>query len=110
MSATNEAHAPNRAMAELEALRGYREGQHPTITVKSFEALDLDAIEALDAARPDLAPLADIYQVLRATQYMPVDDPARGRAIAVCIRIAHQYLWKASDEVADEQQNSAAGL
>lgn len=110
MSAINAAPFARSAMDELKALRDHAECQHPLVTVKSFEALDIDAIEDLDAKRPDLTPLADIYQVLRATQYMPVDDPARGRAIAVCIRIAHQHLWKASDEVAEQQQNSAAVL
>jgi len=101
-------HRQSRAMDELEASREFQEAQHPGLSVKSFEALDLDAIEELDVKRPDLTPLADVYQALRATQYLPYNDPARGRAISVSIRIAHDYLWAASNQVADTPDLPAA--
>lgn len=112
MSATNAVRIAKpsqiRAMDELKASREFQEAQHPALSVKSFEALDLDAIEELDVKRPDLAPLADVYQALRATQYLPYNDPARGRAISVSIRIAHDYLWAASNQVADAPDLPAA--
>lgn len=98
----------SRVISEVQASREYQETLHPALSVKSFEALDLDAIEELDVKRPDLAPLADVYQALRATQYLPYNDPARGRAISVSIRIAHDYLWAASNQVADTPDLPAA--
>ena len=98
----------SRFISEVQASREYQETLRPALSVKSFEALDLDAIEELDVKRPDLAPLADVYQALRATQYLPYNDPARGRAISVSIRIAHDYLWAASNQVADAPDLPAA--
>lgn len=112
MSATTAARTvkarQRRAIDEVKAGREHQETLHHAISVKSFEALDLDAIEELDVKRPDLAPLADVYQVLRATQYLPYNDPARVRAISMSIRIAHDYLWAASNQVADTPDLPAA--